>query len=120
VWVSAGPGGLGLSARDCVEPSLYALVTSEWADLTEPRVDRTIGWRATESPVPPQPDYFASLLSPSSLQAAVAQAEAEARDFDVVRGRRGSGQRERVRGSAASGCSHVTGGRGTAPPSRHL
>jgi hypothetical protein len=85
VWLTAGRGSFGASTRECVESSLYAVVTTEWADLTQPQVDRTVGWRATATAVPPLPPYFGSLKSPSNLQGAVALAEAQGRGYDVVR-----------------------------------
>jgi hypothetical protein len=83
-WLSAGAGGFGLSSSDIVEPSLFALVTTEFAEPGE--FDRTKGWRARASPVEPPPEYFASFKNVSGLVGAVAQLEAEANDCDVVRG----------------------------------
>lgn len=84
LWLTAGRGSFGASTRECVESSLYAVVTTEWADLTQPQVDRTVGWRATATAVPPLPPYFGSLKSPSNLQGAVALAEAQGRGYDVA------------------------------------
>lgn len=81
VWLTPGRGGFGVSTRECTEPGLYALVTSEYTQ--QDLFDRTAGLRAASSPVEPPPAYFASFKSASYLQNVVAQLEAESREYDV-------------------------------------
>ncbi|GBF98067.1 D-amino-acid chloroplastic-like [Raphidocelis subcapitata] len=81
-WLSAGAGGFGPGSADLVEPSLFALVTTEFAEPGD--FDRTKGWRARASPVEPPPEYFATFKNASGLVGAVAQLEAEANDCDVA------------------------------------
>jgi len=92
VWVSRGRGGLTPDAREVAAaglgPAFYVSVSAETARGDGGRatpLDRTKGWRATSSPVPPAPPYFGQLLGNARADMAVAQAEARARGFDTVR-----------------------------------
>ena len=78
-WVSSGRGGYGLSPNECIEPSIYAVATSE---NTEP-IDRTIGWKACASPVPPKPAPFGRIKSNNYLQNVLALTEAQDNGVDV-------------------------------------
>jgi hypothetical protein len=92
IWVSRGRGGLSPDPREVAAsgrgPALYVSVSAETArrdgEHATP-LDRTRGWRAASSPVPPSPPYFGRLLGNARVDMAVAQAEARARGFDTVR-----------------------------------
>ncbi|KAJ9508173.1 hypothetical protein QJQ45_021534 [Haematococcus lacustris] len=81
-WLSAGRGGFGLSVRECIEPSLYVMASSELVPKMN-ALDRIAGWTACISPVPPSPDVFATIKSTNYLRNALVLQHAESQGFDV-------------------------------------
>eukprot|EP00955_Chlamydomonas_euryale_P028840 304062-Chlamydomonas_euryale.AAC.9 len=80
-WASAGRGGFGMSSAECASSSIYALATSE---NTLP-IDRTVGWAACTSPIPPKPATIATIKGTNYLPNALAKFHAEEQGMDVVR-----------------------------------
>jgi hypothetical protein len=81
IWITPGRGGFGVSDRECDEPCLYALVTSDGPAIL---VNRHLGWKVTPSPVEPPTEYQANLKASSAMQHVLCQLEAEARGFEAV------------------------------------
>jgi len=91
VWVTRGRGGLTADPREVAAaghaPSLYVSVSAETSRRDGAHatpLDRTRGWRAATSPVPPAPPYFGALLGNARADMAVAQAEARGRGYDCA------------------------------------
>jgi len=78
-WASAGRGGFGMSSAECASSSIYALATSE---NTLP-IDRTVGWAACTSPIPPKPATIATIKGTNYLPNALAKFHAEEQGMDV-------------------------------------
>ena len=78
-WASSGRGGYALSPSECIEPNIYAVATSE---NTEP-IDRTLGWKACPSPIPPKAAPFGRIKSNNYLQNVLALTQAQSDGMDV-------------------------------------
>ena len=79
-WLSPGRGGFGLSPSECIEPSFYALATSE---NCRP-YDRTICRTAIASPILPKPAPLSTCKSTNYLPNALALQHAKETGSDVV------------------------------------
>lgn len=87
VWLGAGRGGYGLSARECRRPSLHVAVYTPAAGtdarLLTPEGDPDGLALYTARSVPPPDAWAAGIKSTNYLRNALAQAEAEALGFDL-------------------------------------
>src|SRR5262249_21426872 len=63
-WLSAGPGGFGLSAAECVGSSFFVMV---FAGLQYPESYYTQGMKIVTSQVPIKPPFFARVKSTNYL-----------------------------------------------------
>ncbi|MEW5300864.1 MAG: hypothetical protein WDW36_003762 [Sanguina aurantia] len=77
-WVSAGPGGFGISSTECDEAHFYVVATSSGRDI-----DRLEGWTAITSTIPVKPKPFACVKSNNYLQNVLVQMQAETDGCDV-------------------------------------
>ena len=73
-WVSAGPGGFGLSPSECVSSSFYVMIFSP---QPEPERFYTEGVKVVTSTVPIKPPYFARVKSTNYLPNALVIMEAK-------------------------------------------
>ena len=78
-WLSAGPGGFGLSSRECVSSSFYVVV---FRPQPEPPHFYTEGVKLVTSSVPIKPPYFAKVKSNNYLPNALVLLEAKDRGAD--------------------------------------
>ena len=78
-WLSAGPGGFGLSSRECVGSSFYVMI---FRPLPEPERFYKAGVRLVTSSVPIKPPYFARVKSNNYLPNVLVLLEAKDRDAD--------------------------------------
>lgn len=63
-WLSAGPGGFGLSSSECVGSSFYVMI---FRPMPEPERFYTAGVRLVTSTVPIKPPFFARVKSNNYL-----------------------------------------------------
>lgn len=81
-WLSPGRGGFALSPDECIEPVLYAIVSSE---EHQPKIIE--GYKCMASALPAKPALLAGLKSTNYLLNALATIEAQQAEADMVRGR---------------------------------
>lgn len=80
-WLSAGRGGFGLSASECLTSTFYCVVYTK--EQPEEELDAYLrGWRVKTSPVPIKAPFFAGLKSNNYLPNALNLMDAEAEGFD--------------------------------------
>lgn len=80
-WMTAGRGGFNVSNRECSEPCFYAIVT---ANPLGNSFDRTKGWSAMPTQVPPRDPPLGLLKTNSYLANVLAQQEAEYSGMDLA------------------------------------
>jgi 4-amino-4-deoxychorismate lyase len=73
-WISAGPGGFGLSPSECVGSSFYVMI---FRPQPEPERFYTEGVKVVTSTVPIKPPYFARVKSTNYLPNALVIMEAK-------------------------------------------
>ena len=73
-WLSAGPGGFGLSSAECVGSSFYVMI---FRPLPEPEHFYTEGVKLVTSTVPIKPPFFARVKSNNYLPNALVLLEAK-------------------------------------------
>ena len=78
-WLSVGPGGFGLSSRECVGSSFYVMA---FRPQPEPERFYTEGVKLVTSTVPIKPPYFANVKSNNYLPNALVLLEAKDRGAD--------------------------------------
>ncbi|MBI1746701.1 MAG: D-amino-acid transaminase [Acidobacteria bacterium] len=78
-WLSAGPGGFGLSSTECVTSSFFVMV---FAGLQYPESYYTQGMKIITSQVPIKPPFFARVKSTNYLPNALVVMEAKEKGAD--------------------------------------
>ncbi|RMF87743.1 MAG: D-amino-acid transaminase [Nitrospinota bacterium] len=78
-WLSAGPGGFGLSSSECVGSSFYVMI---FAGLQYPDSYYTEGLRVITSTVPIKPPFFARVKSTNYLPNVLVVLEAKEKGVD--------------------------------------
>lgn len=78
-WLSVGPGGFGLSSRECAGSSFYVMI---FRPEPEPEHFYTEGVKLVTSSVPIKPPYFARVKSNNYLPNALVLLEAKDRGAD--------------------------------------
>ena len=78
-WLSVGPGGFGLSSRECVASSFYVMT---FRPEPEPEHFYTEGVKLVTSSVPIKPPYFAKVKSNNYLPNVLMLLEAKDRGAD--------------------------------------
>lgn len=73
-WLSAGPGGFGLSPRECVGSSFYVMI---FRGQTSPASFYTEGMKVVTSTIPIKPPFFARVKSNNYLPNALVVMEAK-------------------------------------------
>lgn len=78
-WLSAGPGGFGLSSSECVGSSFFVMI---FAGLQYPESYYTQGLKVVTSTVPIKPPFFARVKSTNYLPNALVILEAKEKGAD--------------------------------------